>query len=1242
MKKCFYSVFAAATLLLAASCSQDEDFVQPSGEMTTFSVSLENAATTRAAGDGQTVDKLYYEVYQGENKVLDSNATITGRLATVEMPLLKGEKYDIIFWAQSSKSTIYDASNLKEIEVKYENITANDEANDAFFNALVDFKAGGNVTTVELRRPFAQLNIGTTTDDWAKAQKMVEGDTAPVTQSKVTVNGLANVFNALTGEATGDEDVTFKAADLIGETFTTNEKVYQSLSMNYLLVPGEKAPQGLGSHEAATGNNVKITTDITATFWRSTTELFTLEVPNVPVQRNYRTNIIGDLLAGNKTFEIVVKEGFDNDHNIEKAYVATTAEFKEIIDALNAEGYNGPKNVVITLDGDIEWTTGAGHGTTPFLTENSIVETLTIMGQNNTITAIGQGIGAIRAANGGKLIFNDVVVADESESYTEGSWEMGYLEFAGKLEFNNSTFVNAIMVCGATANNSTGGDATFTNCTFNSNKESEYDVWVSGNNATFTECTFQGYRGLKMHEAYGSEITSVTVDACTFDNLSKKPGVAIGTVNAETAVTIKNSLFHNCQAGDQGLYIYESDTDVTTFNFSVDENNTVINDGEASDLTITNVATFKAFAAAVNNGTSYAGKTVTLAADLDLNNEPWTPIGYGFGGTGSKQFSGTFDGNGKTISNLNITEAVSATAGLFGWANGTIKDLTIDGANINVSNPGEGGVGVVVGVYAESGSLTVENVTVKNAKVSGTRRIGAIVGYNNGTITNCTVENVELKAIPNLSQGVYDNGDKVGGIAGYNNADNNVVLSNNIVSELTIVGYRDLGGILGAGYGTTEENSVTNATIVLQKVAGAYDGNKASKNAGEIIGSVLSTEGAGNVSSNVTIVRGAINSGRIEYIESSNRYQIAADFAAAGVKSLAVKVLDQNANLITTITPEGYNIPTDGKIGTIDDNSQSSWTTICAAVTGNSSSWQNTAFVPSASVLPTTMVLVVNDYVVAQCGVTQQYTTWNDVLTGIVSEVTDASGLATALSSAPAGQTIKLASDVNLGTTQLVVDKAVTIDLNGKELTTAFSYGGVSLKSGASIKNGTIKHTSTVAAVKVLGNIGSIEDVTITCQTIENKTITGIQIVNGGKSVESLKNVTITGATQGIEVKDCTPNNATTPTIGVMENVKVDATNVGMIVNGWIGKATNCEFKGTNYGIDMLLKGEYKVSLELDNCTLTGGTTGLWAHDEKGIPNTNNCSFSLTYDAETTIEKALIWDFEEECQSVLTLNAPNN
>ena len=212
MKKYYYSLIAATAMLFATtSCSQDEELVpQGSSDVTTFKVELQGATGSRAAGDGKTVDILYYEVHQNGKIVKDLTAEITNGTATVNIPLLRGEVYDIIFWAQKSEGSIYNATDLTNIQVSYnENTKANKEAYDAFFNALDDFKATNNETTVQLRRPFAQLNIGTIDTDWTTAKDMIGGTDAPITTSEVTVKGLATNFNALTGLAAGEADVTF-------------------------------------------------------------------------------------------------------------------------------------------------------------------------------------------------------------------------------------------------------------------------------------------------------------------------------------------------------------------------------------------------------------------------------------------------------------------------------------------------------------------------------------------------------------------------------------------------------------------------------------------------------------------------------------------------------------------------------------------------------------------------------------------------------------------------------------------------------------------------------------------------------------------------------------------------------------------------------------------------------------------------------------------------------------------------
>jgi hypothetical protein len=100
------------------------------------------------------------------------------------------------------------------------------------------------------------------------------------------------------------------------------------------------------------------------------------------------------------------------------------------------------------------------------------------------------------------------------------------------------------------------------------------------------------------------------------------------------------------------------------------------------------------------------------------------------------------------------------------------------------------------------------------------------------------------------------------------------------------------------------------------------------------------------------------------------------------------------------------------------------------------------------------------------------------------------------------------------------------------------------------------------------------------------------------------------------------------------------ANGIGLVINGGkVGKAKNCTFKGAAYGVTMHLKGVFAVGLELENCTVEGATAAIYAWDEKGVSNTSG-SLSLTYDAATTLNGVLDWDFEDECQSVVTLNQP--
>jgi hypothetical protein len=237
------------------------------------------------------------------------------------------------------------------------------------------------------------------------------------------------------------------------------------------------------------------------------------------------------------------------------------------------------------------------------------------------------------------------------------------------------------------------------------------------------------------------------------------------------------------------------------------------------------------------------------------------------------------------------------------------------------------------------------------------------------------------------------------------------------------------------------------------------------------------------------------------------------------------------------------------------------------------------------------------------------------------------------------GLSVVLEADIDFGSTQLAITgENQVVDLGGHALTTANNWGGISLKNGATIKNGTITHSGNTAAIKAF-NGTSVENVTInaTCATAD-KTVTGIAVQQGA-TIESIKNVTINGVSQGIEV-------GYQATVGLIEKAVVNESNngtakgIGLVINGGkVGKAKDCTFKGETYGITLHLKGVFAAGLELENCKVEGTTASIYAWDEKGISNTSG-SLVLTYDAATTLTGDFVWDFEDECQSVVTLNRP--
>ena len=309
-----------------------------------------------------------------------------------------------------------------------------------------------------------------------------------------------------------------------------------------------------------------------------------------------------------------------------------TTEYATLAEALDAASKMSGA-VTVTLLTNAELTTTKEL----FPNAGAAVTGITIEGGQYTLTATGNGADGFETKTQIPVTFRNMKLVDTS-FYTyengENAWEFTYLEFKGNWTFDNVAFDDGVLF--------DGGSFNFAECSFSGhNNDSStygnvtmYGAWVHSGAAVFTDCSFTGTRGLKVHEAYGSDVTSVAVDSCTFGPLSEKPGIALGTLDATTTFSVENSTFNDVKAGDQSKFILETDTALDSFNFKAEENtitipaakvdapDTAFPDGWALVNGTYYSPCYQATASLTVDSTALEGEgmvTLTLTADIDLD-----------------------------------------------------------------------------------------------------------------------------------------------------------------------------------------------------------------------------------------------------------------------------------------------------------------------------------------------------------------------------------------------------------------------------------------------------------------------------------------------------------------------------------------------------------------------------------------------------------------------------------------------
>ena len=406
--KSFKYLAAAALTLLAVGCNKEQVTEVPDGQMVdvTFTAALPGEMATKALGDGQTAKTLYVSVYENDAEKtkldLDKTATFTDLKTQVTFSLVKGKTYNFVFWAQAEGAP-YVVTDLKNIKVKDYTTDANDEKRDAFYATRKELKVNGALTeTIKLYRPFAQVNFATA--DYADAKKA--GFNPAV--SSFTASEAATTFDTFAEEGKDKVEVALTETEIPADVLKTLDgETYTRLAMNYLIPVGKQSE----SHNI----------DVAATFKANNGEAVTVSAPNAPVQNNYRTNILGNLLTSQVIFNVEIVPIFnepDNDIDLVnikneaslRALFATggVAKLAEDLVLDKTVAVETGKEVVLDLNGktisnttDI-WNTAANDWSLLSVRGGS----LTIKGAG-TLQAKENDCFAVDVMDGGKVVIED-------------------------------------------------------------------------------------------------------------------------------------------------------------------------------------------------------------------------------------------------------------------------------------------------------------------------------------------------------------------------------------------------------------------------------------------------------------------------------------------------------------------------------------------------------------------------------------------------------------------------------------------------------------------------------------------------------------------------------------------------------------------------------------------------------------------------------------------------------------------
>ena len=349
MKRLGYLFLMFIALLISCS-KENEQIISDETYEISFKLDVESIPSTRAISDGSGATQLMYAVFtengdlvipkEVENDVEELN---TEAGYTLRITLARGQQYKAVFWAQNPECEAYTVSDDMKLAIDYEGVN-NDELRDAFYGVTETFTVSGNKTiSVILKRPFAQVNVGSFPYDYEYAQKLG----LDIKLSQAIIYDVPDKMDMFNGEVDGNIDIAYSLNDIPEEDLVidiNDDGVYESytyLSMSYILAATESSNHSM--HFIFSEKNSKAVVN------------FYEGLDYVPVQRNWRTNIVGQILTGDISFNVKIDPIYDGEtHNSGGLYYnfgeAVYIEDKEFVFNTNeAATFTSENNTLVSL-----------------------------------------------------------------------------------------------------------------------------------------------------------------------------------------------------------------------------------------------------------------------------------------------------------------------------------------------------------------------------------------------------------------------------------------------------------------------------------------------------------------------------------------------------------------------------------------------------------------------------------------------------------------------------------------------------------------------------------------------------------------------------------------------------------------------------------------------------------------------------------------------------------------------------